>query len=121
MYEPDLAGRRILVLEDGFLLSLDICLKIKRCGGEVVGPASTLQEGYALLHAKPLPDGGILNIRLDRDMAYPLADNLLAAGVPIIFASSENNASIPQKYENVPLVEKPFNMMIVAEKLFPAP
>lgn len=118
MSKPDLAGRRILVVEDELFLSLDICAQIEDCGGVMVGPAPTLNEGYALLHTKPLPDGGILNIRLGQDMAYPLADDLLAAGVPIIFASSENRASIPQKYGCVPLLAKPVNMMLVAEQLF---
>lgn len=119
MSKPDLAGRRILVVEDEFLLSFDICQQIDDCGGVVVGPASTLDKGYALIDTKPLPDGGILNIRIGRDMVYPLADKLLAADVPIIFATSEDRSSIPQKYVSVPLLAKPINMMIVAEKLFP--
>lgn len=121
MNKPDLAGRRILVVEDEFFLSLDICTQIENCGGVVVGPAPTLDQGYELFYTRPLPDGGILNIRLGRDMTYPLADDLLAAGVPLIFASSENRASIPQKYANVPLLGKPVNMMRAAEQLFPAP
>ncbi|CAM3493469.1 response regulator [Paracoccus nototheniae] len=121
MNKPDLAGRRILVVEDEFFLCLDICQQIESYGGVVVGPAPTLKEGFAVLQEKPLPDGGILNIRLGSELAYPLADDLLAAGVPVIFASSEDKASIPEKYAGIPLVPKPINMMIVAEKLFPGP
>ncbi|TGN60127.1 response regulator [Paracoccus liaowanqingii] len=121
MDKPDLAGRRILVVEDEFILSLEICRQISDCGGVVVGPSSTLDGGYMLLKEKPLPDGGILNIRLGNDTSYPLADDLLAACVPIIFASSEDRATIPGRYANVPLVAKPINMVIVAEKLFPVP
>ena len=121
MNKPNLAGRRILVVEDDFFLCLDICLQIENYGGVVVGPAPTLDSGYALFQKKPLPDGSILNIRLGSELVYPLADNLLAAGVPVIFASSEDKASIPEKYASIPLVPKPINMMIVAEKLFSNP
>lgn len=120
MNKPDLAGRRILVVEDEPLLSLDICAQIEDCGGVVVGPAPTLDRGQELFSMRPLPDGGILNIRIGRHMVYPLADYLLAAGVPLIFASSENRAFIPQKYAGVPLLGKPVDMMMAAEQLFPA-
>lgn len=53
-------------------------------------------------------------------MVYPLADELLAAGIPIIFASSESKGSIPDEYARVPLLSKPINMMHVAQELFPA-
>ncbi|CAM3288780.1 response regulator [Paracoccus nototheniae] len=121
MNKPDLAGRRILVVEDEILLSLDICAQIEYCGGVVVGPAPTLAKGRALLHAGPKPDGGILNIRIGCQLVYPLADELIAANVPIIFASSENKASIPNEYENIPLVAKPIDMVMIARYLFPAP
>jgi DNA-binding response OmpR family regulator len=121
MTKPDLAGRRILVVEDEPLLSLDICAQIENCGGVVVGPAPTLDQGHELFYTRPLPDGGILNIRIGREMVYPLADDLLAAGVPVIFASSESQAAIPPRYAGVPLVGKPIDMMIAAEHLFPLP
>lgn len=120
MTEPDLAKRRILVVEDEFILAADICEQIEAHGGVVVGPAFTLARGQALFQTEPKPDGAILNIRIGDSMVYPLADDLIAAGVPIIFASSENKASIPETYVNVPIIGKPIKMMIVAEKLFPA-
>lgn len=95
MNKPDLAGRYILIVEDEFILSIDICAQIEAYGGVVIGPAATLNHGHALLQAQPQPDGGIPNIRIGSDMVYPLADELLAAGIPIIFASSESKAPIP--------------------------
>lgn len=121
MSNTDLAGRRILVVEDEFILSLDICEQIEACGGVVVGPAATLACGHALLQDEPKPDGGILNIRIGHQLVYPLADTLIEAGVPIIFASSESKASVPVDYAGVPLVRKPVNMMRLAGQLFPKP
>lgn len=119
MQKPNLTGRRTLVVEDDFLLSADICTEIEACGGVVVGPTATLAGGYVLFRKSPLPDGGILNIRIGDGMVYPLADDLVAAGVPIIFASSENRSSIPDRYASVPLFAKPINMMSMAGELFP--
>ena len=115
-----LGGRRILVVEDEPILRMDLCEEIEACGGVVVGPASTLAGGHALLQTEAKPDGGILNIRIGRELVYPLADELISAGIPIIFASSEGRASIPVDYAGIPLLSKPINMMLVAEQLFPA-
>ncbi len=119
MTQPDLCGKRILVVEDEIILCMDICDQIETCGGVVIGPATTLVGGQALLENEKRPDGGILNIRIGSHMVYPLADRLIGAGVPIIFASSENRQTIPDKYADVPLISKPVNMMVVASHLFP--
>lgn len=85
----------------------------------VVGPVSTLAAGHALVQEGPPPNGGILDIRIGDHMVYPLADVLMAAGVPIIFASSESRAAIPCRYATIPLLGKPINMMLAIETLFP--
>jgi hypothetical protein len=84
----------------------------------VVGPASSLVKGQLIFQAEPYPDGCILNIRLGNEMVYPLADSLMEAGVPLIFASGESKASIPHEYAAIPLITKPINIMQVAEHLF---
>ena len=107
MHKPDLAGKRILVVEDEFVLAADICAKIEACRGVVVGPVSTLAGGHALLQTGPQPEGSILDIRVCDDMVSPVADDLMVVGVPIIFASSESKAAIPSKYATIPLIGKP--------------
>jgi len=121
MNKPDLAGRRILVVEDEYFLSIEICAQIEEYGGVVLGPVPTLEDGRALLQAGPQPDGSILDIRLRDQLVYPLADSLIEADVPIIFASDASKGAIPDEYATVPLLSKPINMMRVAEQLFPAP
>ncbi|WP_136686153.1 hypothetical protein [Falsirhodobacter xinxiangensis] len=118
MNDTHLAGRRILVIEDEALLSMDICDQIEAHGGVVVGPASTMVHGYALL-GDASPDGGILNIRIGDQMIYPLARVCMTAGIPIIFASSESRSSIPTEFEMVPLLDKPVDMIAAIKGLFP--
>lgn len=116
---PDLSGRRILVVEDDFLLSEDICEQIRIHNGEVLGPAATLEHGQTLLHRGPHPDGCILNIRLQNRMVYPLADDLFRMGIPFVFASGEHRDSIPAPYLHVPHFSKPIDMIDAAAALFP--
>lgn len=86
----------------------------------MVGPATTLTGGHALLEDADHLDCGILNIRLGDEMVYPLADRLIGADIPIIFASSESRANVPDSYANVPLIRKPVDMMAAAAHLLPS-
>jgi hypothetical protein len=38
MSEPNLSGRRILIVEDDYFLCLDVCTQVEDHGGVVVGP-----------------------------------------------------------------------------------
>lgn len=115
----DLSGRRILVVEDEFLLAMDIIDQVRDHGGIVLGPAATLDEGLTLLRAEK-PDACILNIRLGEQMVYPLADELIEGAIPFIFASAEDRSSIPPKYRHVPLHAKPIEMIKAAVSLIRA-
>lgn len=65
------------------------------------------------------PESAILNIRLSDRLVYPLADDLMAMGVPIIFASGERRSDVPERYAAIPSFTKPLELVIAAKKLFP--
>jgi DNA-binding response OmpR family regulator len=112
----DLGQRRILVVEDEFLLSLDIVDEIEDHNGIVLGPVVTLGQGL-IAFRELKPDACILNIRLGPEMVYELADELVRSGVPFIFASSESRASLPERFARTPLFTKPFRMVEAAAGL----
>jgi two-component SAPR family response regulator len=109
----DLARRRILVVEDELLLALDIVDQIEEHNGVVLGPVVTLEQGLAALEAER-PDACIVNINLGPDKVYPLADRLIEVDIPFVFASSETRASIPDRFNGVPLHSKPLDMIKAA-------
>lgn len=116
MLEPDLAGRRILVVEDEPVLALEIVMQVEDHNGVVIGPMLSLVQGLTALRSER-PDACILNIRLGLEMVYPLADELLERRIPFIFASSELRADIPDRYAAVPLHSKPIEMVKAAAGL----
>ncbi len=119
MPEVDLARRRILVVEDDFILAMGIIDEIEDHNGIVQKHVTTLEEGLFELERQQ-PDACILNIRLGPDMVYPLADRLLELGVPFIFASSEAREHIPDRFAGVPLHSKPIDMIEAASGLLTA-
>jgi CheY-like chemotaxis protein len=80
-----LPGRAaVLVAEDEPFIAYDLATTIEDAGGVVVGPAGTVSEALALVETHHV-DAAILDVNLgDRDIS-PVADLLMARGVPVIF------------------------------------
>ena len=79
--EPGLEGRRILVVEDEFLLALEVEAALTSFGCFVAGPFAKLGKALVAARATRL-DGAVLDINLNGEMVYPLAEFLDMAGVP---------------------------------------
>lgn len=116
MERIDLGRRRVLVVEDEPLLAFDILDQIEQHNGIVIGPVGSLQRGLKALDDEN-PDACIVNIQLGRDLVYELADKLVAAGIPFIFASSLRREDIPERFKDVPLHSKPIDMIKAAAGL----
>lgn len=94
-------------------MATDIIDEIEDHNGVVQQHATTLEQGFAAIEEQ-LPDACILDIRLGKEMVYPLADRLLEMGIPFIFASSEARENIPHRFASVPLHAKPIEMIKAA-------
>jgi DNA-binding response OmpR family regulator len=81
-----LQGRRILIIEDEFLLALDLELALQRAGAEVIGPASTLAKAEALAETDRL-DAVVLDVRLGSEDTLALAPRFVERDVAILFHS----------------------------------
>lgn len=113
MPDVDLGRRRIVLVEDDFILAMGIIDGIEDHNGVLQEHVTTLEQGLFALEQQR-PDACILNIRLGPDVVYPLADRLLELGVPFIFASSEAREHIPDRFDHVPLHSKPIEMINAA-------
>jgi len=101
------AGRRVLVVEDDFLVSLATIDFLENIGCEVVGPAARLGMAIRLAQSESL-DAAVLDINLAGDMVWPVAEVLRRRGVPFIFLSANSRLSeIPILLAAAPRLEKP--------------
>ena len=73
----------ILVAEDETFIALDVALAIEDAGGKVVGPAASVKEALALIETLPIV-AAILDVNLADGNITPVAERLIAAGVPVI-------------------------------------
>lgn len=107
---PFRQARRVLVVENDFMLAEDLRLDLERQGIEVVGPAASVAEALDLLGAGPAPDAAILDIYLDDETVYPVVDALRSQDIPFVLATNRQAWVIPPAYSDVPRTEKPVDM-----------
>lgn len=99
-------GRRILVVEDDWLIVADLVQELEASGAHVIGPIPTLELALRKLDQMPDMAGAILDVNLQGKMVFPLADELRLRGIPFVFATAYEADGFPEAYRNVPLVRK---------------
>jgi two-component SAPR family response regulator len=72
----------------------------------VVGPFSRCSDALAAIEADEI-DAAILDVNLDGEMVYPLADMLTERGVPFIFVTGYGAESIEERFTHIPVIQKP--------------
>ncbi len=103
-----LDGRRILIVEDEYLIAMEVKRWLQRAGAEVVGPVPTVQRALDLIKDDGI-DAAILDLNLgDGRTAYPIAERLNALGVPHLFATGDIQVSSASSYASQPRLDKPF-------------
>jgi CheY-like chemotaxis protein len=111
-----LNGRRILVVEDEYLPSLVMVQMIEDLGGTAVGPVARTDQALALARSEAL-DGAVLDVRLNGGFSYAVADELMAKGLPVVFATGYDASMLPPRFANITLVRKPFSIVTVERTL----
>jgi CheY-like chemotaxis protein len=110
-------GHRVLVVENDLMLADDLRRELECLGADVVGPAASVAEALELLRIGPGPDAAILDVFLDDEVVYPVADALRSRSIPFVFGINRLALAIPQAYADVPRVEKPVDMRRLARAL----
>ena len=112
------AGRRVLVAEDEYLLAMKMAAAFAELGVETIGPVGTVKRALELVEHSGHLDGAVLDIKLRDGVVYPVAEALRARGVPFVFTTGYNQQAIPDRYKDVARYEKPFDPARVARALF---
>ena len=73
----------VLVAEDEAVIALDVAMAISDAGGKVAGPAASVKQALALISTRSI-DAAILDVNLSDGDITPVAEILLAAGIPTI-------------------------------------
>jgi CheY-like chemotaxis protein len=102
-----MAGKRILVVEDEFLIALDIAGALEQAGLVVIGPLASVRDALHTLESEKV-DGALLDANLGGEPVGRVADALRARKVPFAFVSGYGREQLPQQHQGAPLIAKPF-------------
>ena len=113
-------GPLALIVEDEFLIAMALEALLTSHGWRVLGPALSIEDALLLLRTER-PDAAVLDLNVKDRFVTPVAEVLLAWGVPFLVASGQG----PREpgiglLGNVPWVDKPINeerLLTVLEQL----
>jgi PAS domain S-box-containing protein len=113
-----LAGRRLLLVEDEWLIAGDLARASGAAGAEVLGPVPSVGDALVLVGTAGRIDAAVLDVNLRGEMIFPVADALADRGVPFVFSTGYDASFIPARYAGVIRCEKPSDPARIARALF---
>ena len=111
-----LAACRVLVVEDEMMVAWELEDVLSGWGCTVVGPVGRVGKALAMLDAEAV-DMAVLDISLNGERSYPVADTLEARGVPFVFLTGYNRDSLPSHYRSHMVLQKPFQQSELSDVL----
>jgi CheY-like chemotaxis protein len=111
-----LGGKTILIIEDNYLISQTARRGLESFGAIILGPAGTSAQARTLL-ASGACDAAVLDISLEGEDSFSIADDLAAQNTPFVFATGFGDEILPKRFAHVARVEKPYTSEDLASAL----
>jgi DNA-binding response OmpR family regulator len=101
------AVRRVLIVEDEPMIAGLIELILSAAGWSVVGPVATLERALETIGRERL-DAALLDVRINGQDVYAVADVLMRRRIPFVFVSGFTRKQMPPGYRDCAYIAKPF-------------
>lgn len=103
-----LQGQKILVVEDQFLIAVELQDCLEKAGATVVGPVGRLDRALSKAKDDSL-HAALLDVDLNGERCWPVADALEDAGVPFAFTTGFTASIVmPDRFAKYQVVSKPY-------------
>ena len=109
------SATRTLVVEDSFLLGLQMKTDLEQLGMQVLGPVPSVQAAIDMIDQNPV-DAAILDINLGNETSFPVAHALQERGIPFVFITGYDDMILEDKLlEGYALFRKPIRVEALCE------
>jgi CheY-like chemotaxis protein len=116
------AAPQILVVEDEYLIRMLLEDMLDELGYRVAAAVGNIAEAQQHASATAF-QAAILDVNVDGQEIYPVADVLAERGVPFVFVTGYGESSLPERFRGRPALQKPFQadrLKTTLEKLLAA-
>ncbi|MBC8049440.1 MAG: response regulator [Chitinophagales bacterium] len=107
--DKPISDLRILVVEDEMMLVMLIEDMLSDLGCKSVAAAATVKQALALIDEQVF-DAAMLDVNLNGDKSFPVADALALRGVPFMFSSGYGVDGLTEGYRDRPMLKKPYDV-----------
>lgn len=105
----ELTGMRLLVLEDEYLIGLELERIAEECGTKSVHLVTTIEELLFWIGSEGECDIAILEVQAHGKSSLDAATSLLRRGTPVIFSTAyDQQRNGIEGFPNTPVVVKPY-------------
>jgi len=103
-----LAGLRILLVEDEPMIAMLLEKTLQRLGITVLGPVGSLSKAVDMARSLEF-DGAILDVTIRGGNVFPVAELLIARGIPFVLATGYQVDHLPANLRGQRLLRKPYS------------
>lgn len=101
-----LVGSRVLIVEDDPIIAMMQTAILASAGCTVLGTAPGVERALLTIAAQAI-DLALLDINLDGEKVYPVADALAERGVPFVFLTGYGSEMLPPAHRGRRCLTKP--------------
>jgi CheY-like chemotaxis protein len=98
-------GKKVLIVEDFYLLALTLRDMLTDAGADVVSIAPSVASALKAMEDYTI-DIACLDINLGSETSFPIADALAMRGIPFVFVSAYEADVVPRTHRHRPFVNK---------------
>jgi len=113
-----IAGNRILLVEDEMLVGMMMSEMLRELGFDVLGPIGSVADAIAVVGSEAF-DAAILDVNLQGEMVYPVAEAVAARRVPFVFVTGYGSEGIDARFSETPVLQKPIERQMLETVFIP--
>jgi CheY-like chemotaxis protein len=113
----DLAGLRVLVVEDEGSVALLIEGMLEDLGCEIAASVATLAKALHAVQTETL-DFAVLDVNLAGDQVFPVAEILKGRRLPFVFSTGYGRVGVPETFKDCAVLNKPYTIEDLRATLF---
>jgi CheY-like chemotaxis protein len=107
---------RVLIVEDEAVVAMLLEDMLADLGHEAVAVAGRIDKALELARSAEI-DLAILDVNLNGQPTYPVAEILKSRGVPFAFATGYGVSGLAEEWRSTPVLQKPFHARELAQAI----